>query len=113
MPYLVRWPGKITAGAVTDHVLCFQDVMPTLAEMTGSASPKTDGLSFLPTLLGQSGQQEHSYLYWEYGNQTAVRMNDWKAYRGKGGQWELYDLASDPEEQYDVAAKHPDVFWSG
>ena len=36
VPYLVRWPNKIKAGSVSDHILCFQDVMPTLSELTGA-----------------------------------------------------------------------------
>jgi arylsulfatase A-like enzyme len=109
VPYLVRWPGKIKAGAVSDHMLCFHDVMPTLAELTKSTRFKTDGLSFLPTLLGASGQQTHSYLYWEYANQTAVRMKQWKAYKGKGGRWELYDLSNDLEEKDDIATERTDI----
>ena len=65
VPMLVRWPGKIKAGTVTDHLMYFPDVMPTLADVVNVKSPKTDGLSFLPTLLGKEGQQQHEYLYWE------------------------------------------------
>ncbi len=109
VPYLVRYPGKIAAGTVSDHVLCFQDVMPTLAELTGAKSPQSDGLSFLPTLLGEPPRQTHSHLYWEFGNQTAVRMKQWKAVRRGGGDWELYHLSSDIEEKRDIAADHPDI----
>lgn len=110
VPYLVRWPSKIKPGAVSDHLLCFQDVMPTFADLTGSDSPNTDGLSLLPTLLGKSGQQDHEHLYWEYGNQQAVRMNQWKAYRSNSNRkWELYNLANDIEEKTNVAADHPDI----
>jgi len=108
-PYYVRWPGKIQPSSVTDHVCYYPDVMPTLAEITKSTSPKTDGLSFLPTLLGKScDQQKHQYLYWEYGNQTAVRMQDWKAYKAKG-DWELYELSNDIEELNIIASSHPKI----
>ena len=109
VPYLVRWPGRVGAGQVSDHLLCFQDVMPTLAQLTNSTSPKTDGLSFLPTLLDQSGQQQHSHLYWEYRNQRAVRKDQWKAYKSGDGKWELYDLSTDIEEQRNVAADHSGI----
>lgn len=109
VPYLVRWPDRIQPGSVSDHLLCFQDVMPTLADLVGTTSPQTDGLSFLPTLLNQSDQQRHSHLYWEYRNQTAVRMKQWKAYKRSGAQWELYDLSHDVEEKLDVATDHPDL----
>jgi arylsulfatase A len=109
VPFLIRWPGRIKAGSVSSHLLYFPDVMPTLAEMTGTECPKTDGLSFLPTLLGQKGQQQHKYFYWEYRDQTAVRMNDWKAYRKGKGDWELYDLSSDIEEKTNEADDHPEI----
>lgn len=110
IPYLVRWSSKIKPGTVSGHVLCFQDVMPTLAELTDSSCPKTDGLSFLPTLLGRADQQDHDHLYWEYRGQQAVRLDDWKAYRANGKKnWELYNLANDIEEKTNVAAHHPNI----
>ena len=109
VPYLVRWPGRIKAGSVTDHLLYYPDLMPTLADIAGATCPKTDGLSFLPTLLNRKGQQQHRYLYWEYRGQTAVRMKQWKAYRGKNGNWELYDLSKDIEEKNNVAATNGKV----
>lgn len=57
--------------------------MPTLAEIASVTCPPNDGISFLPTLLGnKAGQKEHEYLYWEYpdpkiGNK-AIRMGKWK-----------------------------------
>ena len=109
VPYLVRWPKKIKAGTVSDHMLCFQDVMPTLAKMIGGTCPPTDGISFHSTLLSKPGQQEHAHLYWEYRKQQAVRMNQWKSYHGGNGKWELYDLSSDTQEKQDVADQHPEI----
>ena len=115
IPYLVRWPGKIKAGQVSD-LLCYQpDVLPTLAELSGARTPNDiDGLSFLPELLGEQAvgkpQVEHEFLYWEYGSQVAVRMKNWKAIRTKrNGEWALYDLAADISEKHDLAAQHPDI----
>jgi arylsulfatase A len=107
VPFLVRWPGMIKAGKVSDHLLGFQDLMPTLADLTGSTCPPTDGVSFMPTLLDTAGQQMHPFLYWEYGGQVAVRMQEWKAYKGKRGHWELYDLSRDVEEKRDLAGEQP------
>ena len=36
-------------------------------------------------------------------------MKQWKAYRGRSGEWELYDLSNDVEEKRDIAANHPDI----
>lgn len=109
VPYLVRWPGKVKSGSISDHTLCYQDVMPTLAEITNANSPQTDGLSFAATLLGKPDQAEHPHLYWEFAGQTAVRKENWKAYKPKKGDWQLYDLSADVEEKNNLAEQHGDV----
>ncbi len=120
VPMITRWPGRIAPGATTDHVSAFWDVLPTLAELTGAASPSDiNGVSFLPTLLGQGEQAPSSELYWEYhgrnwGGAQAVRLGDWKGVRHGGhddanAPIELYNLATDIGEQHDVAAEHPEV----
>ena len=109
IPFLVRWPGRIRAASVSDHLLYFPDLMPTFAEITSSPCPNTDGISFTPTLLGKENQAKHDFLYWEYQGQTAVRRQQWKAYHPKRGDWELYDLGTDPEELNDLSAAKPDV----
>ena len=68
-------------------------------------------------MLGNnSEQQKHLFLYWEYpeaGGQKALRMGDWKAFVKdvhKGNRnIELYNLSSDPREQNNVAAEHPEI----
>jgi arylsulfatase A-like enzyme len=109
VPFLVRWPGMIKESVEADHLCYFPDIMPTLAELAGAGSPKTDGLSLMPTLMGEPGQKDHEYLYWEYVGQTAVRMKNWKAYKQKKGEWQLYDLSKDVEEKKDLSRENPDV----
>ncbi|MBC8148741.1 MAG: arylsulfatase [Verrucomicrobiaceae bacterium] len=109
IPFLVRWPGMIKESVEADHLCYFPDIMPTLAELAGATSPKTDGLSLMPTLMGEPGQKNHEYLYWEYVGQTAVRMKNWKAYKGKKGDWQLYDLSKEVEEKENLAKEHPEV----
>ncbi|MBI4624831.1 MAG: arylsulfatase [Verrucomicrobia bacterium] len=117
-PMIVRWPGRIRPGSTSDHLGYFPDVMPTLAELAGATArlPKTDGISIVPTLLGQKGQQQHEFLYWEAAsaNQTiiqhAVRWGDWKAIKdGPKAKWELFNLKTDEKETTDVIDRHPDV----
>ncbi len=116
IPMIARWPGKISAGGVSDHLWYFPDVLPTVAELTGADAPgDVDGISIVPTLLGTAAagreQPQHEYLYWELGQQTAVRMGNWKAVqpRGNEGDWELYDLAEDISETTNVAKAHPRI----
>ncbi len=116
VPLIVRWPGKVAAGTVSDHVCAFWDYLPTFAELAGVAAPEgIDGISFAPTLLGEPERQEkHEFLYWEFhegkASKQAVRMGQWKAVRlAPGKPLELYDLSADIGEEHDVAAEHPDV----
>ncbi len=126
LPGIVRWKGKIQPGAVSDRVVGFEDWMPTLLELAG-AKDKTpvdiDGISFAPTLKGES-QPARPFLYREfpaYGGQQSLRMGDWKAVRQNlmptkkmiaqvaKPTFELYDLSTDLHEEHDVAAQHPDI----
>lgn len=115
IPFIVRWPGKIKPGRVSDLLFYQPDILPTLAELTGAKPPAdVDGLSILPELIGAEAagheQQKHEFLYWEYGRQVAVRMDNWKAIRPKqDGPWELYDLTTDVSETTNVADEHPEV----
>ena len=112
IPSIVRWPGKIDAGRISDLVWYQPDVFPTLAELTGGTAPDDlDGISILPEILGEQRagrkQAEHPFLYWEFGSQTAVRMGQWKAIQPKKDQpWALYDLSVDVSEEHDVAKMH-------
>jgi len=110
-PSIARWPGRIKAGATSDHVWAFWDFMPTMAELTGQkAPPGMDGVSVLSSWLGGKNV-EHPPLYWEFherGFDQAARIGDWKAVRhGTKQPLELYDLKVDPFEKSDVAAQNP------
>lgn len=115
IPFLIRWPGKIASGRVSDLLFYQPDVLPTLAELTGARLPTgIDGLSILPEILGSRAtgrqQRRREFLYWEHRSQVAVRMDNWKAIQPKEqAPWELYDLNADPGETTDVADRHPDL----
>ncbi|MDG1896794.1 MAG: sulfatase-like hydrolase/transferase [Fuerstiella sp.] len=114
IPMMARWPGKIAPGQVSDLLWYFPDFMPTVAELCGAKTPAdSDGISIVPELLGESTagrkQEQHQYLYWEIGGQTAVRMGHWKAIQPRGKAWELYDLESDVSETIDLSAKKKEV----
>ena len=119
VPLIARWPGRIEAGSQSDHVSAFWDMMPTFADVVGVSSPEgIDGVSFLPTLLGEAGQVDRDHLYWEYhglwNGAQAVRIGQWKGVRlgghdDPGAAIELYDLELDPYETTDVSADHRDI----
>lgn len=114
VPMLVRWPGYISPGTVTNQVCTLWDFLPTAADIAGVDIPvRTDGISMLPTLLGQP-QQSHEYLYWAFCGEgrfaEAVRMGDWKGIRdGFRCETELYNLQEDMGEEQDVADQCPEL----
>ena len=116
VPFIVSWPGTIKEAGLSDHLSAFWDVLPTLAELSGFEYEKTDGISFLPELLGKE-QPAHEFLYWEFherGGKQAILKDEWKAVRlnvGKdpNGSLELYNLENDPFEQQNVADRYPEL----
>jgi arylsulfatase A-like enzyme len=114
VPTLVRWPGHVPAGVVSEQVWAFWDFLPTACELAGVRAPTgLDGISMVPALLGQKQTNQHDFLYFEFhekASQQAVIMQDWKAVRLRpGAPLEIYDLKSDPGETNNVAARQPEI----
>ena len=117
-PMIVVWPDKVKAGSTSNHISAFWDIMPTCAEIAGvQLKSETDGISFLPELLGQTAQKKHEYLYWEFserGGRQAIRMGDWKAIvydlqNNPKPKIQLYNLAEDEWENNDISSEHPEI----
>lgn len=116
VPFIVSWPGTIAKGGISDHQSAFWDLLPTLGELSGFECENSDGISFLPELLGEE-QAKHPYLYWEFhemGGKQAILADQWKAVRlnvgmDPQGPLELYNLENDPYEENNVAELHPDL----
>ncbi|WP_157995602.1 arylsulfatase [Peristeroidobacter soli] len=114
---------KRPKGSINHGLLHVADLMPTLLEIGGASYPKTHEGHELPPLMGKSwgrvlaGQEEsprtdQDYLAWELFGNRAVRQGEWKLrwqFRPLGkGDWELFDLKSDPAERKDLAAERPE-----
>ncbi len=113
-PMIVRWPGRVAPGTVSDAVWYFPDVLPTLAAIAGTEpSQNIDGVNVLPTILGQRQDLDDRFLYWEFferGFQQAVRWKNWKAIQLEpGAPLELYDLETDIGETSNIADQHPNI----
>ncbi|MBL9216036.1 MAG: arylsulfatase [Opitutaceae bacterium] len=117
VPMIVRWPGRVPAGAVSGAVWWFPDVFPTLVALGRGQLPghPLDGLDISPALTGKTQPElETRTLYWEdHDNEfsQAALRGHWKVLRTDtlNSPLALYDLKADPGEQRDVAASHPEI----
>lgn len=114
-PFIASWPGHVPAGTTSGLVGMFDDIMPTLSELTGIPHPAdATGRSILPTLLGKPEDQVNRMLYWEFssdgGWSRAVRDGHLKLMRvmnkttGATVSLELFDLVADRSETTNLAA---------
>jgi arylsulfatase len=129
-PFLARWPGKIPPGVVSDAVLSMLDIFPTVTKLIGGSLPAKplDGIDIWPVLTGQEKSlNREALLYFDNWDLQCARWKTWKLHVARhnsstysaapaGGRHnyvlprpELYNLADDPQESYDVAPDHPDV----
>lgn len=117
VPLIVVWPENVQPGSETDKVCAFWDFPSTFAEIAEASLADDDGISFLPTLLGNEGdQKEHDFLYFnfiELNGSQAVRKGPWKLIqldiRTDNPRMELYNIDEDPSETQNVVAEHPEI----
>lgn len=135
VPCLVRWPGVVPAGRVSNKLLTAMDILPTVVRVCGAQLPKQpiDGVDWLALLKGDDSvtPRDHFFYYYRRNSLEAVRRDNWKlvfahpgrTYEGflpgQGGQpgpgtethpflKALYDLQRDPGERYDVQQQYPE-----
>jgi arylsulfatase A-like enzyme len=136
VPFLVRWPGRISAGNVSGELMTNMDILPTICKLTGTSLPtkKIDGLDFSEFITGRTARGPRELLYYYYGDNKlmAIRYRHWKLVldhesqsyaQGTPGtdgvpgslkanspvRQALYDLSHDPGEVYDVQKNYPDI----
>jgi arylsulfatase len=108
-PLIVHWPAGIADKGRLRHDPChFIDIVPTVTELAGDSAPGASGRSLAPAFKKDRSVVRES-LYFNHNDNRALRAKDWKLIAtGKGGPWELYDLAKDRGEQHDLAAHQPE-----
>jgi len=113
VPMIVRWPGRIAAGASVSIPWYFADFLPTAARLAQAESPAVDGKDVTGLLFGSGAAIAERQLYWEKpqnGLRQAVRKGRWKAVRNNPGEpLQLYDLEQDPGESRDIAGSRPEL----
>ncbi|HEY1066865.1 MAG TPA: arylsulfatase, partial [Pirellulales bacterium] len=135
VPFVARWPGKITPGAACAETVCHVDLMATLAALLGVSLPAdagVDSVNILPALLGEHrpAPLREATVHHSAQGKFAVRRGDWVLIlaptgddNGKSGEpaWlkqnrgyaahaqpgELYDLAQDPDQRHNRYAAEP------
>ncbi|MBD3287336.1 sulfatase-like hydrolase/transferase [candidate division KSB1 bacterium] len=114
VPAIIHWKGKLGSKKVNE-VISVNDLFPTLASIAGIGTPdgaKIEGMN-LESVLKQNEYLSKRVLYWRTRNQVALRKGDWKLiHNGEtpvAGTSELYNLADDPYEEYDLANENMQI----
>lgn len=127
VPFIVKWPGHVPEGQVTDFPVHVTDLYPTLLEMTGTPAPDAwvlDGESILPELTGQKQDPNRDLFWymplydWQWGATPAavIRSGEYKLIKSFGdyydhhndvyipeGRIELFNLKNDIGEKEDLS----------
>jgi arylsulfatase A-like enzyme len=112
-PFIVSWPAAFPGGRTIATPVTSLDLLPTALEAARLPLPTDkplDGKSLLPLLTGKTTRHIDTF-YWSEGGEVggfAVRSGDWKLVQQRGQpKVELFDLARDPAETTDLAARQP------
>ncbi len=115
VPGIVRWPGHVAPGRVTDELAASIDLFPTLAALAEAEVPADrtiDGIDLGPLLFDDANASPRgTFWYYAMNDLEAVRSGPWKLHVAKAGAaiTELYDVEADRGESTDVANDHPEV----
>lgn len=123
-PMLVKWPGKVEAGSISDYQIIIEDFYPTILQIAGLDSVNTvqkiDGESFLSVLKGEEEYQGIRPLFWHYPNEwgpdgpgigaaSTIRKGDWKLiYYHASRKMELFNLRDDIGETTNLFTENPE-----
>ncbi len=109
VPAIIRWPGRIPAGRVSDQVGITMDLTVSILAATGTPIPAGadfEGVDLMPVLEGRSANIERT-LFWRVQGQHAVRSGDWKLVLDRRPM--LFNLRKDPGERTNLVGWHPEI----
>jgi arylsulfatase len=120
VPCIIRWPGHIQAGRVSNEIVHQIDIFPTLAAAVGADivphDRAFDGVNQLPFLEGRQKSNRDSVLFYANTSLRAVKYRDWKFHyvfqsepgaAPAGSAMRLFNLLSDPKEESDIKDSNP------
>jgi arylsulfatase A-like enzyme len=120
VPFMVRWPGRVAPGGVTNEIVHITDLYPTLARITGATVPADrpiDGVDQLDFFLGQRAKSSREgFVYYIKDELRAAKWRNWKMHI----VWEpepnagpnhletpwIFNLTQDPKEETDVGTQN-------
>ena len=115
VPFLINWKGRVPEGEVYSYPVSSLDIAATIASITGTEKMKTghelEGTDIIPYVRREKSGRPHELLFWRRDNDFAVRKGDWKLeYNDQGSTYriQLFNLAEDPDEYYDLSDKMPE-----
>jgi len=111
VPAIVRWPGTIPRGRVTDQPIVTMDWTATILALTGTqpdAAYPLDGEDIMPVCKGTRPLYDRT-LFWRTRERAAARVGNWKYLNDSGPEY-LFDLSVDPGEKNDLRTARADVF---
>jgi len=131
VPFIMRWPQRVKAGAVSDQTICLTDLLRTSAAVVGQTLPDNageDSFNLLPVLLGESTEEpvREATVHHSINGSFAIRQGKWKlAFCPGSGGWsyptpkravagglpprQLYNLEEDPGETHNLVNDYPAV----
>ena len=118
VPLIVKWPGVVKPGTVSDEIVSSIDLFPTILAACGGKPGPVDGLN-LHAVLDGTGKLNRPAIFWHFphynGNAGArpggaIRVGDWKLVEFyESGRRELFHLAKDIRESNNLIKQHPDI----
>lgn len=130
IPFIVKWPGKVSEGMVSDHLISNYDTLASFADLLDvPVDSITDGISYVPALMGMNDAPQHkSIVYASYYGPSLVSEDGWKLRTfikrdkivdfsmfgttldklSEALVFQLYDLNEDPAEKKDVSSQYPE-----
>lgn len=118
-PFLMRWPGKVPAGSVSNEIIHVVDLLPTLAKAAGFKVPNDriiDGVDQLAFLLGkQEKSNREGFIVYNNDDVYGYKWRNWKMHLIELENMNseprplnvprIYNLITDPKEEYNMASE--------